>query len=118
VGSWTLPGGRLERGESAEAAVVRELREETALAVRVVCSLGEVIVTAEGASFAILEHLAVVCEEGAPRAGDDAAEARFFQRSELGPLGVLEDALAVIDRGIAEARARDREPLDASTGPA
>ncbi|MEW6709968.1 MAG: NUDIX domain-containing protein [Candidatus Riflebacteria bacterium] len=33
-GSWTLPGGGLEFGESPEAAVVREVEEETGLIVR------------------------------------------------------------------------------------
>jgi ADP-ribose pyrophosphatase YjhB (NUDIX family) len=33
-GSWTLPGGGIEFGESPEAAVVREVEEETGLKVR------------------------------------------------------------------------------------
>ncbi len=35
-GHWSLPGGMLELGESLEAGVVREIREETGLVVEVV----------------------------------------------------------------------------------
>ncbi len=35
AGSWTLPGGRVELGETLVAAVTREVFEETALTIRV-----------------------------------------------------------------------------------
>ena len=40
-GFWALPGGRAEPGETVEQTVVREVKEETGLDVRVVKKIGE-----------------------------------------------------------------------------
>lgn len=40
-GYWALPGGRMKEGETAEEAVVREIKEETGLTVKVVEKIGE-----------------------------------------------------------------------------
>ena len=41
-GLWSLPGGRVEPGEGEEAAIVREVLEETGLVVRVEALVGRV----------------------------------------------------------------------------
>jgi 8-oxo-dGTP diphosphatase len=40
-GFWALPGGRVDAGETAEQAVVREVKEETGLNVEIVRKIGE-----------------------------------------------------------------------------
>lgn len=40
-GYWALPGGRVDLGESAEQAIVREVKEETGLDVDIVGKVGE-----------------------------------------------------------------------------
>jgi acetyl-CoA carboxylase carboxyl transferase subunit beta len=100
-GAWTLPGGKIEPGESLEVAVVREVLEETALRTRVVCPLGVVTIAREGFAYEIHEHLLVPVDPLAPVcAGDDAVDARWIPRGDLEALGVLSDAVEVVDRGL------------------
>jgi ADP-ribose pyrophosphatase YjhB (NUDIX family) len=105
LGSWTLPGGRVEAGESLEAAIVREVMEETALEVRVVCGLGAVRVAREGFAYAIHEYLVAPMGDAVPVAGDDAAEVRWAARSELDGLGVRTEVGDVVDQALAQAQA-------------
>jgi ADP-ribose pyrophosphatase YjhB (NUDIX family)/diadenosine tetraphosphate (Ap4A) HIT family hydrolase len=99
-GLWTVPGGRVERGESFQHTVVREVREETGL--EVTCGpLVEVIErSGPGYDFQIHDYLAVVCG-GALRPGDDARDVRWVTDDELATLPTTEGLLPVI------ARARD-----------
>jgi 8-oxo-dGTP diphosphatase len=41
VGYWALPGGRVDRGETVEQTIVREVKEETGLDITVVSKIGE-----------------------------------------------------------------------------
>jgi ADP-ribose pyrophosphatase YjhB (NUDIX family) len=96
----------VEVGESLEAAILRELSEETGLEARVVCPLEVVTLAREGFVYVIHEHLLVPVGDARLRPGDDAADARWVSRRELGALNVEADAIAVIDRGLREARVR------------
>jgi ADP-ribose pyrophosphatase YjhB (NUDIX family) len=104
-GSWSLPGGKVETGESHDEAIRREVHEETGVRVRIAVPLGVVPVTAEGFAYSIHEHLCAPEDPNAAlRPGDDADEARWVPPAELEALGVSADVRAVIALGVARAR--------------
>lgn len=90
AGEWSVPGGRVEPGESLMEAVVRELHEETGL--RGVCGplVGWVERISEDHHFVILDFEVTVADDLAPTAGGDASEARWWPVSEMGSLPLVE----------------------------
>jgi 8-oxo-dGTP diphosphatase len=83
AGLWSLPGGRVERGESDAEAVVRELREETGLRVTVGALVGRVERPGPGeVTYDIYDYAARVAG-GLLAPGDDATDARWVSPAEL-----------------------------------
>jgi 8-oxo-dGTP diphosphatase len=83
VGEWSLPGGRIEPGERAVEAAIRELREETGIEAEI-AGLIDVVdgVFPEAGRHYVLIDYAARWVAGEPVAGDDAAEARFMPLAE------------------------------------
>lgn len=82
-GRWSLPGGRVEPGESDAQAVVRELAEETGLRVEPGRLAGSVERPGPGGVTYDIHDYAAIVTGGELSAGDDAAEARWVTPAEL-----------------------------------
>ncbi|MEB2398801.1 MAG: NUDIX hydrolase [Alcaligenaceae bacterium] len=88
AGRWGFPGGKIEPGETIEAAAVRELAEETSVradADRVLTAF-DVLHHDEGGR--LVRHfvlVAVLCKwiAGEPVAADDALDAQWFRLEDL-----------------------------------
>jgi len=90
AGLWSLPGGRIEPGETDAEALVREIREETGLTIEAGQLIGTVRrPTQDGGVLDIRDYEATVTG-GTLRAGDDAADARWVAASELETLPITE----------------------------
>lgn len=100
-GEWSLPGGAVELGETLEAAVAREVLEETGLAVEVGPVVDVVDRVQRSEDGRVEYHYVIVdylCRADTDRVvhGSDADDVRWASVGELGPLRVSERAMSVV----------------------
>ncbi|RBY86643.1 NUDIX hydrolase [Blastococcus sp. TF02A-30] len=84
AGLWSVPGGRVEAGESAVEAVEREVLEETGLRVRAGAEVGRIRIPGDGVVYDVADFACTLLDPAAaPVAGDDAADVLFADAATL-----------------------------------
>jgi 8-oxo-dGTP diphosphatase len=92
VGQWSIPGGRVEFGESLTTAVQREVEEETGLQVDVGALIGWVERFGPEHHFVIADFHATV-RSGRLRPGDDASDAAWVPVDALPSMDLVDGLL-------------------------
>lgn len=108
MGWWTLPGGLVEPGERLEAAVVREVLEETGLRIKatgIAAVFQRIMPDIEGRTeyhYVIVDYLCELLDGGPPHAASDVARAEWVPLDEMkmkrmapGTPPVIEKALSL-----------------------
>jgi 8-oxo-dGTP diphosphatase len=103
AGLWSLPGGHIEPGETAVAAAMRELAEETGVSAKLIGLVDTIDVIMHDGDGVLTAHflLAVFCGhwlDGEPVAASDSRRARFVTLADLPAYQLTPDTADIIAR--------------------
>jgi 8-oxo-dGTP diphosphatase len=99
-GFWSIPGGKLESGESLIEACQREIKEETGLVVEATRIVAVVERRIEGFHYVIIDYLALLTnhEVSIPIAQSDVAEAKWVSIDLIHTYALVEGLEEIIIR--------------------
>ena len=96
AGLWSIPGGRIEPGETDAEALVREMLEEMNLTVEPGRLLGRVQRPGPDGTVIDIRDYAATVTGGTPRPGDDAADLRWVAAAEMDFLEITEGLIEAL----------------------
>jgi len=96
AGLWSIPGGRIEPGETDAEALVREMLEETNLSIAPGRLLGRVQRPGLSGTVIDIRDYAATVVGGTLRPGDDAADVRWVAATEMDSLDITEGLIEAL----------------------
>jgi ADP-ribose pyrophosphatase YjhB (NUDIX family) len=113
VGLFTLPGGAVEAGETLHEAVVREIAEETGIAIEPVALAGHREFIVRDADGRVQRHFVILCFaarwlSGEGRPNEELADLRWLKPDEIAGLRTTEGLAEIIAAAFARMDAAGR----------